>query len=83
MKTKMAMSMSSSMLIQISSFMKRLQGDLKLEGLLALESRMKHSSRPIIIFGQDESAFHQYLLGFCMYYGSAGGLMSLVWTITQ
>jgi hypothetical protein len=42
MKTKTVMSMSSSMLIQMSSFMKRLQGDLNLEGVLALESRMKY-----------------------------------------
>jgi hypothetical protein len=38
MKTTTVMSMSSSMLIQMSLFMKRLQGDLNLERLLALES---------------------------------------------
>ncbi len=42
MKTTTVTNMSSSMLIQMSLFMKRLQGDLNLEGLLALESRVKY-----------------------------------------
>jgi hypothetical protein len=58
---KMVMNTLNSRLIQTSSFMKRLQGNLNLEGLTSI--RVKGAVfRPIVIFGQDESAFHKYLL---------------------
>jgi hypothetical protein len=72
MKMKMVMNTSSSMLIQTSSFHEEASRRFEFGGTTSI--RVKGELfQPIIIFGQDESAFHQYLLKSKNWRGPKGG----------